>query len=100
MLFVKDKLKQKNMIHELKTWPTYFRQVVKGVKEFEIRKDDRKYRIGDTLLLKEYQPASLRKEGGYTGRECKVKVKYILRDAVPFGVSRDFIVMPIKLITQ
>ena len=43
-------------IHELKTWPMYFRLVETGVKLFDLRKDDRPYTTGDLLLLREYDP--------------------------------------------
>lgn len=41
-------------IHELKIWPPYYREVVNGVKTFEVRKYDRDFRVGDILILKEY----------------------------------------------
>ncbi|MDW7673198.1 MAG: DUF3850 domain-containing protein [Bacillota bacterium] len=62
-------------IHELKTWPEYFQPVVEGRKTFEIRLDDRDFKEGDYLLLKEYYPKK-----GYTGREIFVQVAYILAD--------------------
>jgi hypothetical protein len=48
--------------HELKCHPHFFAAIVEGKKTFEIRRDDRKYSIGDTLTLKEYDPSY-----GYTG---------------------------------
>lgn len=42
--------------HELKIHPMYFNRVAEGVKTFEIRKNDRDYQVGDTLLLREYDP--------------------------------------------
>jgi len=59
--------------HELKTEPPYFQAVVDGRKRFEIRKNDRDFSEGDTLLLKEFEPVN--KE--YTGREVEVKALYI-----------------------
>jgi len=40
------------MRHELKTDPFVFDEVQAGDKTFEIRKDDRGFRVGDTLVLK------------------------------------------------
>ena len=34
-------------IHELKTLPEYFDAVFMGKKNFEIRKNDRDYKVGD-----------------------------------------------------
>ena len=42
--------------HELKTWPEYFEMIKQGCKTFEIRRDDRDYKTGDTLVLLEYDP--------------------------------------------
>ena len=52
-------------LHELKTWPWYFSEILTGVKQFELRKNDRNFECGDTLLLREWDPDT--KE--YTGRE-------------------------------
>ena len=43
-----------NMIHNLKIYPTYFADVKSGIKTFEIRRNDRNYKIGDVLNLCEY----------------------------------------------
>ena len=61
------------MKHELKILPEYFDEVVSGRKTFEVRKDDRGFQIGDTLILKEWN------RGRYTGREVAVEVTYIYR---------------------
>ncbi len=60
--------------HELKTWPRYFSDVLSGKKTFELRKDDRGFDVGDILHLREFDPKT-----GYTGRECRRIVTYILR---------------------
>lgn len=39
------------MEHELKIDEIHFKQIVSGVKTFEIRFNDRKYKEGDRLLL-------------------------------------------------
>lgn len=62
------------MIHELKIWPEYFEAVKSGKKTFEIRKNDRNFKEGDILVLKEFVPT----EGEYTGRSIEVVVTYVL----------------------
>lgn len=62
-------------IHELKIIPPYFSAVVAGIKRFELRKNDRDFKVGDTLRLCEYEPA----EGRYTGNTVEVLVTYILQ---------------------
>ena len=42
------------VFHELKIRPTYYRAMLDGEKTFEIRKNDRGFRAGDVLVLKEW----------------------------------------------
>ena len=62
------------MIHELKLRREFFDYVRFGIKKFEIRKDDRGFNVGDTLVLKEIAEA-----GGETGRYLVRQVDYIYR---------------------
>lgn len=68
--------------HELKTLPTFFEEVYTGRKTFEIRKDDRGFRVSDTLWLREFNPVG----GVYTGRSCTKRVTYITNFAQQEGV--------------
>lgn len=63
------------MEHELRCWPEYFQSVRDGSKPFELRRDDRGYAVGHTLLLREYDPMT----PGYTGEALRVRVTYCLR---------------------
>lgn len=65
------------MIHELKTHPQYFDLVEAGLKSFELRKDDRAFGTGDTLLLQEYDPD----EECYTGAVLCAVVTCVVRGA-------------------
>lgn len=65
-----------NVVHDLKCWPEFFEEIHIGNKNFEIRVNDRNYRVGDVLHLKEYNP----QKNEYTGRELKRRVIYILDD--------------------
>lgn len=42
------------MIHELKIKPKFFQDIINVIKNFEIRKNDRKFRVGDILVLSEF----------------------------------------------
>lgn len=61
-------------MHCLKILPDYFWDVVTGAKTFEIRYNDRGYKIGDLLQLEEYDPETKR----YTNRYIVVEVTYML----------------------
>ena len=80
------------MVHNLKTWSEYFTAVVKNQKTFEIRLNDRDYKVGDILNLQEYDPETEQ----YTRRDVAVKVTYILNKQ-PF-VPEGYVAMGIKKI--
>ena len=78
------------MTHELKTWRRYFQEVKKGVKQFETRKNDRNFKVGDLLLLKEWD----NEKGKYTGDETCVQIEYILHGG-SFGIEKGYVAMSI-----
>lgn len=85
-------------VHELKTWPPYFEDVLTGKKRFEFRHNDRGFHVGDTLKLREYDEDNLswRGNGCFSGRELLAKVTYILGDRdQPFVLKADFVIMSI-----
>lgn len=51
------------MVHELKTLPEYFQAVKEKRKPFEVRKNDRNFKVGDSLYLREWTGEE------YTGRK-------------------------------
>lgn len=61
-------------IHSLKIKPEYFNDVVKGDLNFQVRYNDRNFRVGDILTLEEFD------EKGYTGRRINVEIIYVLDD--------------------
>jgi len=56
-----------------KIWPEYFDAVASGKKKYELRLNDFKVKVGDTLVLEEWNP----KTGSYTGRTVEKKVIYV-----------------------
>jgi len=60
--------------HDLKTWPEYYRAIVSGEKRFEYRVNDRDFRVGDVLHLREWNPATQ----SYTGAQIVADVTYVL----------------------
>lgn len=76
------------MVHELKIKSKYFKSVVDGDKTFEVRFNDRDYRVGDIRILKEFNGEQ------YTGRVCYKFVKYVLDD-FPQGLKEGYVVLGI-----
>jgi hypothetical protein len=88
---VQGEAQEKGKLHELKTWPQYFQQVIDGVKTFEYRFNDRGFREGDDLLLLEYDPI----KKTYSGRHCIVSVTSVLRSFK--GIEDGYCIMSILL---
>ena len=79
------------MEHELKIYPKYLDDVLSGIKTFEVRKNDRRFLVGDTLVLKEWDNIK------YSGREVRATVVYMLDDKF-FGLTPGYVVLGIKLV--
>ena len=67
-------------IHELKTWPPEFQAIYSGRKTFEVRRNDRDFKEGDEVLLREY----ILTNGSYTERRIRKKIGFILSNPNPF----------------
>lgn len=61
-------------VHELKTESVHYLDIKKGIKKFDLRKNDRDFRSGDILHLRE-----IRDDGDWGGRG----------EAYPKGHSRE-----------
>lgn len=66
----------KEKTHGLKTIPEFFEHVCSGAKRFEIRLNDRDFKVNDRVILFEYDNITER----YTGRVCP-------NDGVTFRIS-------------
>ena len=81
------------MEHDLKTWGDFFEPLWTGDKRFELRKDDRGYRVGDMLMLRDWS-----KKNGYSGRWVKAEVTFIL-NGLPW-LQPDYVAMSINEIER
>ena len=82
--------------HKLKTWDIYFQPILDGIKRFELRKNDRDFKQGDRLILKEVNPLN---PPHYTGRSLVVKVDYILYGEGGW-LKKDYCIMSITKINN
>lgn len=77
-------LSQRDSIeHVVKSWTFLFEPMMRGDKSHDIRVMDRDYRIGDTLLMQEYDWGAKI----YTGREVRREITYITSAECPCAFS-------------
>lgn len=87
--------------HELKSWPRFFNPIITGDRQHELRRNDRDYRVGDRLVLREFDESL----GTYTGRKCTAVVTSITSYDEPCAVSAeglnpDFCILTIRVVEQ
>lgn len=87
--------------HNLKVWPEYWDALVSGEKTFEVRRDDRGFQVGDTLVLRKTALPRPLFEGSKalgspftTGEEIRKRVLWILTGG-QFGIEPGYVVMAI-----
>jgi hypothetical protein len=76
--------------HSLKTLRPFFEAIKLREKTFEIRKNDRDYRVGDTLILCEWTGEA------YTGRMLDTEVTYI----TDYDQQPGYVVMGLRLLER
>lgn len=80
------------MIHVVKCKKTYFEQVVRETKKFEVRKNDRNYQPGDIIIMQEIEDDN--GPAVYTGRFIACKIGYMLEDFE--GLAPGFVAFTIE----
>lgn len=79
------------MTHSLKILPEYYDAVHTGLKQFEIRFNDRDFHVGDFIILREWNGEK------YTGRAIRCLVTYIENDkryCLPGYVVLSIVLVP------
>lgn len=81
------------MLHELKTDPDVYRSMVSGTKTFDVRRNDRNFQPGDTVLLRELECKAdeKTKTPAYTGNKAKFQITYVLTGS--YGIPDDYAVL-------
>lgn len=77
-------------IHELKILPEYFNDVKKGRKNFELRINDRDYKVGDMLCLREWDGEN------YTNRVIYRQIEYVYNGCGLYGLSEGFCIIGMR----
>ncbi len=79
-------------VHHIKLGASFFGEVEKGEKTFDLRKNDRDYKKGDILEMMEF------KDGKNTGRTVRVLVTYILTEFA--GLEEGYCIMATCLLNE
>lgn len=106
-------------VHELKTWPEFFDEIVDGRMTCNLRKNDRDFMVGDLLVLREWEPKSYKEKFGiyagedgngpigYSGEWVSCEVTHILRpaeiDAKPENthiLHPDYVILSFKKLAR
>jgi len=61
-------------IHK-KIWPEFYQLILEGKKKYELRLGDFECKLGDILVLQEWNPETEE----YTGRELEKKVTHVVK---------------------
>lgn len=75
--------------HILKIWIEYYKKVEDGTKTFELRKNDRGFKVGDRLILQEYNL----KSKSITGNEIVKTISHIVEDVKDFGLMDGYCIL-------
>ena len=92
--------------HELKIKHCYLVDIARGIKTFELRKNDRDYQVGDLIRFIDERGA----DGiMLVSSDCKVKmvdyqvnentlfrIVYVLKNVEEYGLNKDYCILGIK----
>lgn len=81
-------------LHKLKIKYEYLIEVESGNKTFELRKNDRDYKIGD--LINFVCVDNETEEEIILNTTSIYKITYILKDVQQFGLDKDYCILSIK----
>lgn len=79
-------------VHELKLQQPFFNDVFYNKKEFEVRKNDRNFEVGDRLKFVEFPFI-------FVQRYVLKDIKYILKGG-QFGIEKGFVVLGLREIPE
>ena len=63
-----------------------FNEIKEGIRNFELIKNDRDYKVGNTLILKEIEM------GNYTGKTVHKKITYVHKGGSN-GLDKDYVIL-------
>lgn len=85
------------MIHNMKSWPQFFEAIAKGEKKHDLRSKDRDFKVGDTVVLHEFDPVT----GQFSGKTVECRITFITSNDTPCALSsvvldRDYCILSLE----
>lgn len=79
------------MVHSLKCWPVYYDAIARGEKTFEVRKNDRGFKVGDEVALFPWDP----EKKTFTGQPAlQFRIDYVLHAGeFPEALREGYVVL-------
>lgn len=81
------------MTHWLKIKYEYFKDVIFGLKKFELRKDDRNFQVGDWIRFEVLTDDGESFKAPFFQTFC---ITYILRDVEEYGLMNGYCILGIE----
>ena len=78
-------------LHELKIKEEYFDSILHNLKTFELRKNDRDYKVGDLIHFVNVDNSEFK-----YGDLFVFQITYILKDVPEYGLDKDYCILGIK----
>ncbi|WP_186131670.1 DUF3850 domain-containing protein [Burkholderia gladioli] len=88
-------------VHELKSWKEFFTAIKSGARRHELRRNDRDFKVGDILLLREWDDDL----AIFTGDTFRVTITSMTSRDIPCAVSAeglhpDFCILSVEPIAK
>ncbi len=77
-------------VHELKCQTKYYGAILLSHKTFDVRKNDRNFKVGEYITLKEWD----NEKNEFTGNSLSRRINYILPGG-QFGIEKGYCVLGI-----
>lgn len=86
-------------VHELKIKAKYYSEIWRGIKTFELRKNDRDYQVGDIIHFTVIPDETTSEEAceGLNTYPNLVRIIYILQDVPEYGLKEGYCILAIKV---
>lgn len=80
-----------NKLHVLKIREKYLKDIEKGIKTFELRKNDRDYQVNDLIRFVDANGQNHSKSSKYL-----YEITYILKNVPEYGLNEDYCILGLR----